>query len=334
MTSDTLDLEVSSVAMQTVREAQPDERRRRLMAWALAMTLAGNVLLVLGKGVVARLTGSSALYADAANSASDVVYSCLMALGLWLSLRPPDATHPQGHGRFEALAGLVVAAAMTLAAVEAGRAALIGFLHGGQVVPAGWPTLVLVLSAGVKAGMYGGVHAIARKSHSPTLDAAAKDNLSDVLTSLAAFVGTLFSRVLHPLADPVAGALVALWILRAAAGVWLDNIRYLTGGAAPAELRDKIVAEAQAVRGVLNVHQVLTEHVGPQLIADLHINVDGTLPLAEAHAISDAVRHRVESLPEVDRAYVHVEPCEQSARSMAQGSQSQPPSASGSEGML
>lgn len=299
--------------MQIIREAQPDEHRRRLLVWALVLTLAGNSLLALGKGVAAYLTGSTALHADAANSVSDVIYSCLMALGLWLSMRPPDMTHPQGHGRFEALAGLVVAAAMTLAAVEAGRAAIAGFLTGGRSVPPGWPTLVLTLSAGIKAGMYGGMHYIAKMSRSPTLDAAAKDNLSDVLTSLAAFCGTLLSRILHPLADPVAGALVALWILRAAAGVWLDNIRYLTGGAAPVDLRDRIVAEAQRVSGVRNVHQVLTEYVGPQLVADLHINVDGTLSLTEAHAISDAVRRRVEDLPEIDRAYVHVEPWEQSA---------------------
>jgi len=62
--------------------------------------------------------------------------------------------------------------------------------------------------------MYYSIHRISRRILSPTLATTARDNLSDVLTSLAAFVGILGSNLIHPLADPVAGLLVALWIFR------------------------------------------------------------------------------------------------------------------------
>jgi divalent metal cation (Fe/Co/Zn/Cd) transporter len=68
---------------------------------------------------------------------------------------------------------------------------------------------------------------------------------------------------------------------------------------------------AAEVPGVKAVHQVILEYVGPQLVADLHINVDGYLPLREAHDISDQVQARLETHPDVDRAYVHVEPLEE-----------------------
>ena len=67
---------------------------------------------------------------------------------------------------------------------------------------------------------------------------------------------------------------------------------------------------ARAVPGVRSVHQILTEHVGPELVADLHINVDGSMSLSRAHGISDEVRVRIEKLPGIDRAYVHAEPFE------------------------
>lgn len=296
--------------MQWIRDYQPNPSHARLFRRALTITLAGNIALAAGKGVVAYLSGSVALYADAANSASDVFYSLMMVLGLWIALSPPDISHPQGHGRFESIAGLIVAGAMTFAGYEAGRASLQRFLIGGLSVEPGWPTLALLVSALIKAVMYGLIRRIAAKVSSPTLAVVAQDNLSDVLTSIAAFVGIFGSQFIHPLTDPIAGTLVALWIFRAAFAAWRENLKYLTGAGAPPEIRAKIARVAQTVPGVLGVHQVITEYVGPRLVADLHIDVDGRTPLIDVHQISDQVRIELEALSEVDRVYVHVEPSE------------------------
>ncbi|MCD6284593.1 MAG: cation diffusion facilitator family transporter, partial [Anaerolineae bacterium] len=130
--------------MQFIREARPDPERRRRLKRALFITILGNLGLAVGKGIVAAISGSAALYADAANSISDVFYSLLMSLGLWIAQQPPDQSHPQGHGRFEPLAGLMVAAAMTLAAYEAARVAVVRLIAGGTAVSGGWPTVALV----------------------------------------------------------------------------------------------------------------------------------------------------------------------------------------------
>ena len=294
--------------MQWIRDYQPRSSHIKLFRRALIITLIGNIILVLGKGLVAHFSGSVALYADTANSASDVFYSLMMALGLWVAQQPPDLTHPQGHSRFESIVGLVVAGAMTFAGYEAGRASVERFILGGLSVEPGWPTVALLVSAVIKAAMYGSIRRIATKVSSPTLRTVAQDNLSDVLTSFAAFIGTLGSKFFHPLADPIAGALVAIWVLRAALNAWKENLNYLTGAGAPPEIRIEIAKVAGTVPGVLGVHQVITEYVGPRLVADLHIDVDGTTPLVDVHQISDQVQTKLEALPEVDRVYVHVEP--------------------------
>ena len=307
--------------MQWIRDYKPNPNTARLFRQALVITLTGNIALAVGKAVVALLSGSVALYADAANSASDVFYSLMMVLGLWMAQRPPDMSHPQGHGRFESIAGLIVAGAMTFAGYEAGRASLERFLSGGLAVEPGWPTLALLFSAAVKAAMYGAIRRIATQVSSPTLATAAQDNLSDVLTSIAAFVGIFGSKYLHPLTDPIAGALVALWIFRAAFAAWQENLKYLTGAGASPEIREEIAKVAAIVPGVLGVHQVITEYAGPRLVADLHIDVDGHAPLFEVHHISDQVRIQLEALPEVDRVYVHAEPCQNEANFEASASQ-------------
>ena len=66
--------------------------------------------------------------------------------------------------------------------------------------------------------------------------------------------------------------------------------------------------ENAGIPGVLRVHHIMTDYVGPRLMIDLHINVDGSKTLIEVHKISDQVIQRLEEFPGVDRAYVHVEP--------------------------
>lgn len=294
--------------MRWTRDVTPQPGVAKQYNQALIITVTGNVLLAVSKGLVAFLSGSVALYADAANSISDVVYSLLMVFGLKLSQRPPDISHPQGHSRFEPLVGLAVTFSMAFAGYEAARASIERFVQGGMAVEPGLPTIVLLFSAAVKLGMFFVIRRIAQNLSSPTLETTAKDNLSDVLTSLAAFIGAIGSTFISPLTDAIAGGLVALWIFRAALSAAKENLDFLTGAGADEEQREELVKVAEAVQGVECVHHLMTEYVGPKLIVDMHINVKGNLSLNEAHTISDEVIARLERLPDVDRAYVHVEP--------------------------
>lgn len=296
--------------MQWIRESQPDAGQQALFNRALTITLVGNLVLASGKSLAAYFSGGTSLYADAANSVSDVLYSVVLVLGMRLSRRPPDCSHPQGHSRFEPLVGLLVALAMGSAGAMAAKTALERYLQGGQALEAGLPTAVLSGSILIKVGMYWLLLRFSRRLHSPALRATALDDLSDVFTSGAAIGGTLGAAYWHPLIDPIVGFLIALGILYAAFDIAKENINYLTGGGAPLELRQQIVELASAVEGVRRVHQVIAEYAGPRLVVDMHINVDGEISLRQAHAIADEVQTQVTALPEVDRAYIHVEPDE------------------------
>jgi len=296
--------------MQWIRDHQPDPDRDQAFKTALIITLAGNILLAVGKGIISYLTGSAALYADAANSVSDVIYSLALVLGLWLTIQPPDLSHPQGHSRFEPLVGLVVSLMMVIAGYEAIRTSIGRFIAGGEVIEMNLPTIVLLSSAAIKAGMFISIRKLAKDTNSPSLRVSANDNLSDVMTSLAAFLGILGSNFLHPLLDPIAGVLVSLWVFRAAYEAGKENLKYLTGAGADEELRKKIIQTANDIEGVKQVHHMMSDYVGPKLIVDMHINLPGEASLDEVHAVSDRVIDALQALPEVDRAYVHVEPFE------------------------
>lgn len=294
--------------MRWVRDYKPQPSQDRLFKTALIITIAGNIFLAAIKGVAAYFSGSVALFADAANSVSDVLYSIMMVIGLYMTLRPPDMSHPQGHSRFEPLVGLAVAFSMAYAGYEAGSTSIERFVQGGLAVEPGLPTLTLIFSALLKVGMFYAIRNISRQVSSPTLRTTAQDNLNDVFTSMAAFIGAVGSSYIHPLLDPIAGILVALWIFRSAFNAAREHLNFLTGGGASEELRLKIIQTAEAVPGVLRVHHLMTEYSGPRLVVDLHVNVNGETPLRASHEITDLVMAKLEELPEVDRVYVHLEP--------------------------
>lgn len=295
--------------MKTVRDYQPAEQTRKSYVRAFYITIIGNLLLVAVKAVVASLTGSAALYAETANSASDVVYSLLMVFGLWISQKPPDHSHPQGHSRFEPLVGLLVTFSMAFAGYQAASTSILKLLAGGIAVKPGLPTLVLAMTAITKGVMYYAILQLSQKTQSPALHATAQDNLTDVMTSSAAFLGILGSYYVSPLLDPIAGLLVSAWIFKAVIGLVLENIKYITGGSADKDIVEQILHITNSVQGVLRVHELVTEYVGPRLVVEMHVNVRGDLPLTEAHRINDEIVNRVlHNVQDVDRVYVHLEP--------------------------
>jgi len=268
--------------------------------------------LAIAKGSAAVLSGSTAVLATAVDSVTDVIYTIFMAWGLRLSQQPADESHPQGHGRIEPIVSVVIGLMMGLAGLEVIKRAFAQLFGEPASFEWGFPAAVLIIGGLIKVIMYVLVRRLGRQAHSPAIRAAAQDNLSDVYSSGAALAGVLLANSWRPIADPVAGIIVSLWIFRNALGILLENLGYLTGRAAEPELLKKIIQAARDIEGVVYIHHVVADYVGPQLRVDMHVDVDGSLPFHRVHHISDAVQNAVEMLDEVDLAYIHPEPAEPS----------------------
>ncbi len=295
-------------SIRHVRPSQIDPTRMRLYQRAIWIAVLGNGALALAKGAAAWLSGSTALLATAVDSGTDLIYTLFMAWGLWRSQQPADESHPQGHARIEPVVSAVIALMMGLAGLEVVRQAIDGLRGEPATFSWGLPAAVLIGSALVKVLMYLAVRRLGQRAHSPAIMASAKDNLADVISAGTALVGVVAASWVHPLADPLAGLAVSVWIFRNAAGILVENLGYLTGRAAGPELEEQIYAAARQVDGVEGVHRVIADYVGPQVRAELHVEVDGEITFHDAHRISNGVRDAVEALDEVDLAFVHLEP--------------------------
>jgi len=89
-----------------------------------------------------------------------------------------------------------------------------------------------------------------------------------------------------------------------------DNVDYLVGAAPPEDLRGEIIQRALDHPDVEGAHDAIAHYVGPEIDVSLHVEVEGDKTLREAHDIESAVVQAIEDLPEVDDAFVHVDPRE------------------------
>jgi len=298
--------------IQYVRNHQLDPTRYRLYLRAIWIAVIGNSLRAAALGITAWLSGSTAVLATAVDSLTDVLYTILMAWGLRLSQQPADESHPQGHGRIEPVVSIVIGLMMGAAGWEVVHRSITQLLGEPTTFEWGLPAAVLIGSGLVKVVMYLMVRRLGKRARSPAINAAARDNLSDVFSAGAALVGVIAANRFHPLADPIAGIVVSLWIFRNVISILVENVGYLTGKAAEPKLVEQIHAAACSVEGVRGVHQIIADYVGPQLRVDMHVEVDGEIPFHAAHDINDAVQKAVEALEEVDQAFIHLEPAHES----------------------
>jgi cation diffusion facilitator family transporter len=274
------------------------------------VVLAANAALALAKAGVWLETGSLALGSEAVNSAADALYSAVVLAGIYLTTRPPDFEHPHGHERIEPFVALFVAVGVFGAGIAVIWTGATSLLAGSYQAASPLAAVVLGLGAAAKYALYRYCLAAGQDHNSPALIATAKDNRTDVLTALAALVGAGGAAVGYPVLDPIAAIVVGVGVLLTGVDIVRDNLDYLVGAAPPETLRDEIVAAALAQPDVQGAHDVVAHYVGPEVDVSLHIEVEGDLTIREAHDIETDVTNAIRELPEVDDAFVHVDPKE------------------------
>jgi cation diffusion facilitator family transporter len=286
----------------------------------LKSTLLGiclNVLLVLVKAIAGVLGNSYALVADAIESAADVVTSLVVFVGLKLAQKPPDETHPYGHGKFEPLAALAVGFALIGAAIVVAVESVQEILTPHHA-PAPFTLFVLVAVILVKEYLFRFTHKIGTSVESTAVKADAWHHRSDALTSVAAFVGISIALIGGPgyeSADDFA-ALVAAGVIVVNALLLLRPAIYELIDTAPNnELKDKIRRIASQVPGALGTHKCQVRKIGFDHYVDLDVLCDPEASVRFAHEVAHNVGEAIQrELPMITKVLVHIEPSDDYGR--------------------
>ena len=287
-----------------------DEKR---IANKLAIVgVAGNVALSAFKLFAGIFGNSAAMVSDAVHSLSDVFATAIAFLGVRISQRDADESHPYGHERFECLASMALG--LILAATGAGIGfASIQSIATGAYEHATAPGL-LALSAAVvsivaKEGMFWYTRHWARVMNSDAFMADAWHHRSDALSSVGALAGIGGAMLGWGVCDPLASIVICLIIFKVAFEVLRDAVDKVTDTpCAPTfelEVRDCILAQD----GVMRIDALRTRKFGNKVYVDAEIAVDGQLRLVDAHAIAERTHDAVEQgFPTVKHIMIHENP--------------------------
>lgn len=277
-----------------------------------------NIILAVTKFVGGIFGNSSALMADGLESTLDVLSSGMMWAALKYAERPPDSDHPYGHGKMESLAAvtgslILLGAGSALALRSAGEIWVsFGQAPDAANLPKPFTLGILLLTIGIKEGLFRLFQWRGRAIGSTALAADAWHHRSDAITSLAALIGIGIALLGGP-----AWASADDWAALFSCGIIIFNgIRMLLlalGEAMdkqePDAIREKIGEMACGITGVTSIEKIRVRKSGLSRIADLHVRVSGEKTVYEGHVISHEVKDTLQNggfnLSDVT---VHIEP--------------------------
>jgi cation diffusion facilitator family transporter len=266
-----------------------------------------NTILVALKAAAGLLGGSSVLVADAVHSLSDLATDILVLLGFRAASKPPDEGHPYGHGRYETLATVLLS--VVLLAVAAGIAWDASSRFGESAKPAMITLWVAVLSIAVKEMLYHLTLRASRYCNSSLLIANAWHHRSDALSSVAAFAGILGARMGFPILDPAAAVVVAALIAKMALQLLGEAIREVTDATLQRDMLQDLGNDIRRLPGVVNLHELRARRMGPRVLADLHVEVEGSTTVSDGHQVAERVRQLVfQKQAGVSEVLVHIDP--------------------------
>ena len=263
-----------------------------IMAGVVGIVL--NVALCVAKAAVGVAAGSVSIVADAVNNLSDASSNIVTLTGFKLASKPADSGHPYGHGRFEYLAGLVVAVLVTAVGFEIIRGGISRIIDS-EPVEVSLPLLVvMLLSIAAKAWMMSFNTKLGDRIESETLAATAIDSRNDVITTTAVLVCALVSRFTGLELDGWAGLAVGIFVLVSGLALVRDTVNPLLGEAPSQEMIDRVVALVLATPGILGVHDLMIHDYGPgRKVASAHAEMDSRTSLLTAHTTLDGIERRV-----------------------------------------
>lgn len=279
----------------------------RAAAWAGVVVNAALAVIKLAAGIVGH---SYALVADAVESLADIFASLVVWRGLTVAARPADEEHPYGHGKAEAIAGLIVVLMLMGAGVLIAMQAVREILTPHRT-PAAFTLWVLLGVVVIKEALFRIVARVAQRTGLIAARADAWHHRSDAVTSAAAAIGigvALYGGERYAQADD--------WAALFASGVIVFNAYRLARpsmldlmDAAPVALLHSVRRVAEAVDGVAAIEKLHARKSGAQYWVDMHMEVDPELRVRDAHALAHQVKDAIRNaLPQVADVLIHVEP--------------------------
>ena len=263
------------------------------------------------KVMVAVITGSISILAQAADSLLDLLAVIITVSAISIATRPADEEHPFGHGKAENIAAVV-------------QAVLI-FTAGGLIIYSAVRRIitetplelteagigVMLVSIIVSIFLSRHLLKVSRATDSIALEASARNIAADVYSASGVLVGLVVIRFTgSSIIDPILAIVVALYILKTAYDVTRKSLKELVDVRLPEAEEEVIISCITEHRAQLaGFHKVRTRKAGIQRFIEFHLVIPKNASLEEAHLMCYHLEEDIESRLPNSSVTIHVEPC-------------------------
>ncbi|MCY7130627.1 cation diffusion facilitator family transporter [Streptococcus gordonii] len=265
------------------------------------------ILLSTAKLIAGSMLHSSSLTADGFNNISDIVANIAVLIGLRMARKPADMDHKFGHWKIEDLASLITSLIMFFVGLDV-LFETVQKIISKQVTaidPLG--AIVGFISAIIMTGVYLFNKKLAKRANSKALEAAAKDNLSDAITSLGTSIAIIASALNYPLVDQLVAIIITFFILKTAYDIFMESSFSLSDGFDESLLQDY----KQAILEIPKITQVKSQRgrtYGSNIYLDIILEMNPNLSVYESHEIADQVEEMLMERFGIFDIDIHIEP--------------------------
>lgn len=276
------------------------------------ITIIINIILAAFKLFAGIFAHSGAMISDAVHSVSDVFSTIIVMIGMKISSKKPDKTHPYGHDRLECVASILLSVILFITGCSIGVEAVKNLFikkNTEILVPGMLALFSALLSIIIKEAMYWYTRFYAKKINSGAMMADAWHHRSDALSSVGALIGVAGARLGFSKMDALASLVIFFFIAKASYDIFKDAIHKIVDHACDDETQCKIYDCIVENEFVLGVDVLKTRVFANHIYVDVEISADPSSTLEEAHKIAQAVHDKIEEcFKNVRHVMVHVNP--------------------------
>ena len=288
-----------------------DEFRNKGGKKAASVAIVANCLLTILNISVGILSGSYALISEGAHTLSDVATTVIAYIGFKIGQKPADEEHTLGHGRAEAISGLIIVLFLAMVAYEIMSGAIVKLINPSLITtPDVYAALMAIFGIFINLIISNYIIKIGEEIKSPAIVADGKHQKTDIFSSIAVLFGVIVSNMGYPQLDPIVGLIIGFLILKTAYEIGKENLDNIMGKVPSEEFIDQIKKVANnSSPYAKNAHNIKVDYLGSYATVSLHVQLDGKMTLDESHKIVHDVQDNViRQIPEVKYVMVHACP--------------------------
>ena len=269
----------------------------------------GNILLMIIKGIVALLTGSQAMIADAFNSAGDIFSSLMTYIGNKISSKPSDDDHNLGHGKAEYIYSMLISISMILMALFILKDSFMSLINGKTYDFSIWLIVVCVITIIIKFCLYMYTSKVYKKYNNLLVKANSRDHFNDMIITSVNLVACILSIYGVYFLDGVVGIIISLWIIYTSIKLYIESYNVLMDKSISVETRNEVYEIIDRHKEIRRVIHFNSTPVGYKYQISFTIYVDGNMSTFNSHDIANKLEKEI--VKEIDEIYlviIHVNP--------------------------